>query len=49
VDPGAHIALIALTDRPFDEWASDALTLWREFADAAITKAGHAPTGGTRA
>jgi CubicO group peptidase (beta-lactamase class C family) len=36
VDPGAHIALVALTDRPFDEWASDALTLWRDFADAAL-------------
>jgi CubicO group peptidase (beta-lactamase class C family) len=46
VDPGAHIALVALTDRPFDEWASDALTLWREFADAALVSAGPSGEGG---
>jgi CubicO group peptidase (beta-lactamase class C family) len=46
VDPGAHIAVVALTDRPFDEWASDALTLWREFADAALAGAGDSAAGG---
>jgi len=49
VDPGAHIALVALTDRPFDEWASDALTLWREFADAALAAVGAAAAGGAPA
>jgi CubicO group peptidase (beta-lactamase class C family) len=34
VDPGAQIALLALTDRPFDEWSAEALTLWPALADA---------------
>jgi CubicO group peptidase (beta-lactamase class C family) len=46
VDPGAHIAMVALTDRAFDEWAADALVLWREFADAVLLEAAAAPTGG---
>jgi CubicO group peptidase (beta-lactamase class C family) len=39
VDPGAHVACVALTDRPFDEWAGEALRLWREFADAVLIEA----------
>jgi DNA polymerase-3 subunit alpha len=27
---------IALTDRPFDEWADDALRLWPAFGDAVV-------------
>jgi CubicO group peptidase (beta-lactamase class C family) len=46
VDPGAHIAVVALTDRPFDEWESEALTLWRELADAVLVEAGLAEAGG---
>jgi CubicO group peptidase (beta-lactamase class C family) len=46
VDPGAHIALVALTDRAFDEWAAEALVLWREFADAVLLEAEPAPIGG---
>ena len=40
VDPGAHISLIALTDRRFDEWAPDALRVWPELADAVLAEAG---------
>lgn len=39
VDPGAEIACVALTDRPFDDWAADALRLWPAFADAILTGA----------
>jgi CubicO group peptidase (beta-lactamase class C family) len=38
VDPGACTALIALTDRPFDEWSGDALRLWPELADAVLAE-----------
>ncbi|HAP75862.1 MAG TPA: serine hydrolase [Acidimicrobiaceae bacterium] len=40
VDPGVHVACVALTDRPFDEWAATALHLWPAFGDAALTEAG---------
>jgi CubicO group peptidase (beta-lactamase class C family) len=43
VDPAAATACIALTDRPFDEWAGEALVLWPALADAlldAVTPAG---------
>lgn len=43
VDPGAEVACIALTDRPFDEWSSEALTLWPAFADAVLHDAGAVP------
>jgi CubicO group peptidase (beta-lactamase class C family) len=46
VDPGAHIAVVALTDRPFDEWAAEALVAWRGFADAVLMEAGLAEAGG---
>ena len=43
-DPAADVGVIALTDRPFDEWASDALTLWPELSDAALAEfAGSTP------
>jgi CubicO group peptidase (beta-lactamase class C family) len=40
VDPGAQIACVALTDRPFDEWSADALQLWPAFADAVLIEVG---------
>ena len=38
VEPGAHVACIALTDRRFDEWSSDALRLWPAFSDAVLNE-----------
>lgn len=40
VDEGAQIAVVALTDRPFDEWSAEALRLWPRFADAVLAEAG---------
>jgi CubicO group peptidase (beta-lactamase class C family) len=39
VDPGVKIAAVALTDRPFDEWSSEALALWPAFADELLARA----------
>jgi CubicO group peptidase (beta-lactamase class C family) len=36
VDPGVEVAAVALTDRPFDEWSADALTLWPQWSDAVL-------------
>jgi len=36
VDPGAQVACLALTDRPFTEWSADALQLWPAFCDAVL-------------
>lgn len=36
VDPDARIALVALTDRPFDEWADTARSNWATLSDAVI-------------
>jgi CubicO group peptidase (beta-lactamase class C family) len=36
VDPVAGAGLVALTDRPFDEWAADARVLWSELSDAVV-------------
>jgi CubicO group peptidase (beta-lactamase class C family) len=38
VDPAVGVACIALTDRPFDEWSSEALRLWPQLSDAVITE-----------
>jgi len=38
VEPGAHIALIALTDRRFDDWAPEALRRWPELSDAVLAE-----------
>lgn len=35
-DPVAQVGLIALTDRNFDEWATDAVSLWSTLSDAVI-------------
>lgn len=39
IDPVHRVGLIALTDRSFDEWASDALRLWPELSNAVIAAA----------
>lgn len=39
VDPGAHVACLALTDRPFHEWSAEALVLWPALADALLAEA----------
>jgi CubicO group peptidase (beta-lactamase class C family) len=36
IDPTIDTALIALTDRDFDEWAPDALVAWRSLSDAVV-------------
>jgi CubicO group peptidase (beta-lactamase class C family) len=36
VDPAIHTALVALTDRMFDEWAADALSAWPALSDAVV-------------
>lgn len=36
VDPMADVACVALTDRMFDEWKDEALTLWPRLADAVL-------------
>ena len=36
VDPEIDLAVVALTNRDFDEWSAEALRLWPEFSDAAI-------------
>jgi CubicO group peptidase (beta-lactamase class C family) len=35
-DPAVDVAVVALTDRPFDEWAPTALRRWPELSDAVI-------------
>jgi CubicO group peptidase (beta-lactamase class C family) len=46
VDPAVGAALIALTDRPFDEWSADALALWPQLSDAVLDElTGKAPLG----
>jgi CubicO group peptidase (beta-lactamase class C family) len=39
VDPDADVALVALTDRPFDEWSAEALRRWPELSDAVLAEA----------
>lgn len=39
VDPLADVAVVALTDRGFDEWSDEALQLWPAFSDAALAQA----------
>ena len=40
IDPGAipghDVGIVALTDRPFDQWAAEALRVWPELSDAVI-------------
>ncbi len=37
IDPVARVSVMALTDRPFDEWSTDALRLWPEFSNALLS------------
>lgn len=46
VDPSVDLALVALTDRDFDEWSTDALRLWPELSDAVLGAFGRAPETG---
>ncbi len=39
VDPAVGVASLALTDRPFDDWAEAALALWPTFSDAVLAEA----------
>ncbi len=39
VDPLADVGVVALTDRPFDEWSDVALQRWPDFSDAALAEA----------
>jgi CubicO group peptidase (beta-lactamase class C family) len=43
VDPRAGCAVVALTDRPFDEWAGEALRRWPELSDAVLAEAAGVP------
>lgn len=38
VEPGAHVACLALTDRPFNEWSAAALQLWPALSDAVLAE-----------
>jgi CubicO group peptidase (beta-lactamase class C family) len=38
IDPDRDLALVALADRDFDEWATTALTVWPELSDAVIAE-----------
>jgi CubicO group peptidase (beta-lactamase class C family) len=44
VDPQANTAVVALTDRLFDEWAADALRLWPQLSDTVLREASDAAT-----
>ena len=37
-DPDAGCALVALTDRGFDDWSLDAMRLWPELSDAVLAE-----------
>ncbi len=39
-DQHHDVGLVALTDRPFDEWAAEALRLWPALSDAVIDEHG---------
>lgn len=38
VDPHARVALVALTDLPFDDWADAALRVWPQVSDAVLAE-----------
>jgi CubicO group peptidase (beta-lactamase class C family) len=46
VDPRRDLSLLALTDRPFDEWAPQALTMWPDLSDAVLAE--FSAAGGAR-
>lgn len=41
IDPTIATGVVALTDRPFDEWGNEAITLWSELSDAVINDIRH--------
>jgi hypothetical protein len=45
VDPVADLALVALTDRAFDDWRDDALRLWPALGDAVLAASSIRPDG----
>jgi CubicO group peptidase (beta-lactamase class C family) len=45
VDPAVGCGLVALTDRPFDEWSADALRCWPELSDAVLAEVGAGSPG----
>ena len=51
IDPAVDAAVVALTDRPFDEWQDVALRVWPELSDAVLAElAGGSPApAGVRA
>ena len=38
VDPSIDTGVVALTDRPFDQWRDEALALWPQFSDAVVAE-----------
>ncbi|WP_420453268.1 serine hydrolase domain-containing protein [Ilumatobacter sp.] len=47
-DPSVDVSLVALTDRPFDEWAAEALRVWPELSDAVLDEVGAGPAAEVR-
>jgi CubicO group peptidase (beta-lactamase class C family) len=45
VDPVNDVGVAALTDRPFDEWADEALRLWSDFSDTVQADTRNTPAG----
>jgi CubicO group peptidase (beta-lactamase class C family) len=43
VDPVADVALVALSDLPFDDWAVEALRCWSELSDAVLHELAEQP------
>jgi CubicO group peptidase (beta-lactamase class C family) len=41
VDPVRKLGLVALTDRPFDEWSAEALRVWPKLSDDVLAHAEH--------
>jgi len=38
VDPSIDAGVVALTDRPFDDWRDEALVLWPQYSDAVVAE-----------
>lgn len=45
VDPVAVTSCVVLTDRPFDDWAAEALRRWPELADEVLAECNDTPAG----
>jgi CubicO group peptidase (beta-lactamase class C family) len=43
IDPDLDLAVVALADRDFDEWASAAIAAWSELSDAVIAECAERP------